>query len=156
MKNNGFTLIETMIYIALFGLIMSGAVVTAYQLLEGGRRNQAAISIQEEGTFLTRKINWALVGASEVNVIATTTLIITRPGLALYTPSQSPLTITASGTIMTLARGTVAPIPLHGDAFAVTNLEFSIEPATGGRPTSTIAHFFVNEKPFTLKTYLRR
>lgn len=156
MRNRGFTLLETIIYIALFGLIMSGAVASAYQLLEGGRRNQAAISIQEEGTFLTRKINWALVGASEIRVPATSTIIITRPSLALRTPSESPLTITASGTIMTLARGGALPMPLNGDAFAVTNLEFSIEPSIGGRPTSTIAHFFVNNKPFTLKTYLRR
>jgi prepilin-type N-terminal cleavage/methylation domain-containing protein len=156
MKNRGFTLLETIIYIALFGLIMAGAVASAWELLEGGRRNQAAISIQEEGAFLTRKINWALVGASEVSVQATSTLIITRPSLALYTPPQSPLTITASGTIMTLARGTSAPMPLHGDAFSVTHLEFSIEPASGGRPTSTIARFLVNDKPFMLKTYLRR
>ncbi len=156
MKNKGFTLLETIIYIALFGIIMSSAVAAAYHLLEGGRRNQSAVAVQEEGAFLSRKINWALVGASAVDVPATNTLVVTRPGLALYTPSQSPVTITASGTVMTLSRGTAAALPLHGDAFAITSLEFSIEPAAGGRPTSTIASFSVNGKPFTLKTYLRR
>jgi type II secretory pathway pseudopilin PulG len=60
MKNRGFTLIEVVLYIGLFGILVGGVIIAAYQLLEGGDRNQVNILIQEEGTFLNRKINWAL------------------------------------------------------------------------------------------------
>ena len=59
---------ETMVYIALFGIIMSGAVVGTYNLLEGGRRNIDSTKIEEEGTFLNRKINWALTSATGASV----------------------------------------------------------------------------------------
>ena len=43
---------ETMIYIALFGILMSGAVIGAYNLLDGGSKNIISTRIQEEGTFI--------------------------------------------------------------------------------------------------------
>ena len=53
----GFTLIEVLVYLALFGLIMSGAVVSAYQMFEASGRNQTRAMIQEEGDFIVAKID---------------------------------------------------------------------------------------------------
>lgn len=153
MKNKGFTLLETMIYIALFGLIMSGSVVTAYQLLEGGRHNQTAITIQEEGTFLSRKINWALLGATDVTVDGTKKILtITRPDLF----AESPLVIESTSTTMTLKRTGAGAMTLSGDFFAITAVSFTKTPAAGGIPASLETKFTVNSKPFIFKTYLRQ
>ena len=55
----GFTLIETIIYIALFSLIMSGTMLTTYQLIsEAGHISSQNIVVQE-GDFVVRKIHWA-------------------------------------------------------------------------------------------------
>lgn len=58
----GVTLIETMVYIALFSIIIGGSVVAAYQILESSGRSQTHALLQEEGDFLIGKINWALSG----------------------------------------------------------------------------------------------
>jgi hypothetical protein len=148
---------ETLIYIGLFSILMSGAVVATYNLLEGGNRNIASVGVQEEGTFLNRKINWALAGASAASVFGGTTLTITRPDLG----AQSPLVITGNGATMTIARGAGGlAIELNSDRFAVSapssGPTFSIQPASGGRPASVTASFVIQGKPFIFRTYLRQ
>ncbi len=143
---------ETLIYIALFGILMSGAVVTTYELLEGGDRNQSSFSIQEEGTFLNRKINWALTGASAVTVTGVNTLTITRPDLGL----QSPLVIVGNGTTITITRGASVAVQLNSDAFTITNVVSSLQPANQGRPPSITTSFLVKDKPFIFRKYLRQ
>lgn len=63
---SGFTLLETIIYIALLGMIMSGALVTSYQLIDGASASDSKATIQEEGNFVLRKINWALTGVQSI------------------------------------------------------------------------------------------
>ena len=144
---------ETMIYIALFGVLMSGAVVGAYNLLEGSDHNIADSRIQEEGTFLNRKINWALSGASNATISGGNSILtITRPDLG----SQSPLVISGTGSIITIARGTGAATQLNSDRFAVTNVEFAYQVSTGGKPPSVSVKFLVADKPFSFRSYLRQ
>lgn len=143
---------ETMIYIALFALLMSGAVIGAYNLLEGSDRNVAATGIQEEGVFLNRKISWALSGATDATVSGGgSTITITRPDLG----AQSPLTITGDGTIVTIARGVGVPVQLNSDRYHVSNLLFSYTAGVNGRPPSVSVNFLIEDKPFNFKTYLR-
>ena len=152
-SDEGFTLMETMIYIALFGILMSGAVVGAYNLLEGSGRNIAATRIQEEGTFLNRKINWALSGATNASVSGGgSTLTITRPDLG----AQSPLVIFGTGSAVTIARGVGAPTQLNSDRFPVKNVVFTYQASVNGRPPSVAINFLVQDKPFSFKGYLRQ
>lgn len=153
----GFTLVETLIYLALFSLLMSGAVVGSYNLLEGGSRNKIAVGIQEEGIFLNRKINWALTNASAVSASSGgTRLTITRPDLG----SQSPLIITGTGTKIILKRGASVPIELNSDRYVVTGPAsgklFSVQSAASGRPPSVTISFEIQGKPFMCRTYVRQ
>jgi len=149
-KQNGFTLIEVIVYIGLFGLLMSGVIVATYQLLDGGSKNQIATSVQEEGLFMYRKINWALSGAAKVTSNASNTLSIVRNDLG----SDSPLVFTAiNNNQMTLKRGTGLPFVLNSDTFDVTEVGFTVSPGSGG-PTSITVAFKVRGKPFLFNTYL--
>ncbi len=59
-NQKGFTLIETIIYIALFAIIIGGGMVAAYQIIQATEASNNHIILQEEANFLLRKINWAL------------------------------------------------------------------------------------------------
>ncbi len=146
----GFTLIEVIIYIALFALLMTGALVATFQLLEGGSRNQKAVAIQEEGTFLYRKINWALSGATGATLIDPQTLSVTRPDLG----SESPLIFASSANYLTLARGSGSPAVLNSDYFKVSDVSFNVT-TLAGVGTSVTALFNVEHIPFVFQTYLR-
>ncbi len=56
----GFTLIEILVYLCLFSILFGGAVVSAYNLIDGNARSQTEIIIQNEGDFLIAKISWEL------------------------------------------------------------------------------------------------
>lgn len=63
----GFTLIETIIYIALLALIMGGTLMVVFNLLESSAKLNTSTTAQEEGNFVLRKLDWALSGASNVS-----------------------------------------------------------------------------------------
>lgn len=151
MTQRGFTLLETIIYLALFSLLMIGVLSTVYELLAGGTHNRASVAIQEEGTFVNRKISWALSGATSVSVPDPKTLTITRPDLG----AQSPLQITESAGQMLISRGGGVPVPLTTSELAVENTNISMVPAQGGVPASINMQYEIKGVPFVFKTYLR-
>lgn len=72
MKNNlkstlGFTLIETLIYIGLLGIILGSFLQTSYQIIESSNRMSEKVFVLEEVNFLLRKIDFLL--SSTVSVM---------------------------------------------------------------------------------------
>ncbi len=66
---SGFTLIELIVYLALFGILFSGAVAGTYSILESSGKNQSRVMMQEEGEFLLAKISWVVSGANTAQVL---------------------------------------------------------------------------------------
>lgn len=89
----GFTLIEVVIYLALFAMLFGGAVLAAYNVIEGSGRNQTRAQLQEEGQFLLAKISWVVSGAQVVNSPAanaqSSILSIVKYGGTSFTVSAS-------------------------------------------------------------------
>lgn len=155
LKNNkGFTMMETLIYIALFGIIMSGAVVGTYNLMEGGNRNIDSTKIEEEGTFINRKLGWALSKATDATVSGggSTIKIFRNDGI--------DVTFSGDGEDITITRtvGGVSGVanPLNNDRFKVTDVHFDFTAGANGRPASISASFSVGQKTFTYKNYIRQ
>lgn len=150
MTTRGFTLLETIMYIALFSLLMTGVLVTVYELLAGGTHNRASVQVQEEGTFVNRKISWALSGATSVEVPDSKTLKInTRPDFA-----QTPIQITESAGQILLSRGGAAPVPLTTSELEVTNTQITMVPEQGGVPASIRVLYEIEGTPFVFQSYL--
>jgi type II secretory pathway pseudopilin PulG len=87
-KHNGFTLIETIIYIGIFALIMSSAVVSIYSIMSNNARNQTKAMVEEEGSFLIGKIDWALIGTKKINSSNGNTLSVTKFDSAIPDPIE--------------------------------------------------------------------
>ena len=142
----GFTLIEAIVYLALFGIIMSGAVITAYQIVESSGRTETRAMVQEEGDFIVGKINWALSGIQSITAPATpipggactvsNTLSVTK-----WDASIGNILITLSAGDVTLGRGGNQPKPLNNSNVTVTNLGFT-HCYTGGINPESIALAF--------------
>ena len=62
----GFTLMETIIYVALLALLMGGTLLAAYQILQSSSATSAHDSAGMEGSFIMRKVAWALGGAQTI------------------------------------------------------------------------------------------
>jgi len=57
---------ESVIYIALFSIIITGTVVSAFELLRGSSAIENKIIVQNEGNFVIRKIESALNDAQSI------------------------------------------------------------------------------------------
>lgn len=64
----GFTLIETLIYIALVGVLLVGVLTIAHSLLTGAERMANASVAQSEAAFMLSKMSAALEIAGEVSI----------------------------------------------------------------------------------------
>ena len=150
MKTKAFTLFETLIYMALFGVLMSSALIAVYDLQRSAEYNRTGIAIQEEGTFINRKLNWMLMGATAVVISNPYTIAITRNDLG----SQSPLHFSIHDNRAYLRRSGNIEVPLTGDEFLVTNMSIQVVPPEAQLPTRIRITYAVNQVPFVYETYL--
>jgi prepilin-type N-terminal cleavage/methylation domain-containing protein len=84
----GFTLIESLVYIILFGIIISGGLVGTQSLAESADRMRAESLLLTEGDFLSSKIELApseirLVGSSLAYATATSTIPLSSPAISV-------------------------------------------------------------------------
>lgn len=158
MNNHGFTLIETVIYIALLALIMGGALLVSLDLIEGSGRTGSNTTLQDEGNFVLRKINWALTGASAINTPASgisATLSVSRyDGLEVR--------VRRTGTTLEMSEdGGANYFFLTTENVSVTGLEFR---RVAGTPPGVIATTTMRNAAtttlgsvdFVIKKYLRK
>lgn len=118
-KKSGFTLIEAVIYMALFGLLIGGAVTSAYNLFEASARGEAHGLLQEEGDFLIAKINWALYGVQAVSTpsIVTGTCSATSTALTVAKWDGSVVTIQQSGSNIVLSTSSTQSVLNNADVW---------------------------------------
>jgi prepilin-type N-terminal cleavage/methylation domain-containing protein len=146
MDKRGFTLLEVIIYIALFGLIIGGAFTAAYNLLEGAQRHYDSVSVQQEGTFINRKLNWELTNAQSVSLSGAHGVHI-EPGDVVFG---------YSGSALTLSRGDGAAVPITSAAHSIADVAFSITAKSGNKPASLRLTYTVDGTPFSFAKYLRQ
>lgn len=154
----GFTLIEVIIYIALFSLLMGSAFTTAYQLIEGTNTLNTKTTVQEEGNFVMRKLNWALTGLdSAVSSIVGGSLPCSQTlRVEKINFIQNPIIISRNSTndSLEIQEGfTVLPITTAN--VAVTCLKFSIIPSVDSGPSGISATTTINGIDFAITKYQR-
>lgn len=157
-KNRGFTLLEVVIYTALFSLLLGIAFVATYQIIDSSGNLNLKITIEEEGNFVMRKINWVFTGLD---------------------PNSTP-TITGSGCAQKLSvkktDSSINPVILRLNNISGKNyIEIkenggSFNPITtanvnpsclkfsllGGSLSGVVATFTLNDTDFSTVKYIRK
>jgi len=149
---NGFTLVELLVYLALFSFLITGVLVGVYQIIDSTDKISGKIFVEQEGNFLLRKINWALTGASSIVVMGSPpSLSINRPDLPA---EQNPLLfgMDDSGSYLQLKRGNGSFAFLNSDNSKITDLQFTHSLS----PESVKASFKINGQQFEITKYLRK
>lgn len=118
----GFTLIETIIYIALLGILMSGAILTAFDLVQSGQSSNTKATLQEEGNFVQRKLAWAL---SDMSVVPATTGSCTQTFTVNKTNyGSNPVTFRLNGSVVQMSENGGAYIALTTANVSASCLKF--------------------------------
>ena len=63
----GFTLVETIIYVALLSIVTSFVMVVFYQLIGSNDQHRNRMEVDSEANFMMQKMVWAIIGASAIN-----------------------------------------------------------------------------------------
>jgi prepilin-type N-terminal cleavage/methylation domain-containing protein len=79
----GFTLIEVVVYLALFSVLMTGCIVSLYTVAQGSAEREEAAAVAQEATFVEQKINWAIVSGQGTSAFALNGTAIMMNGLPL-------------------------------------------------------------------------
>ena len=159
----GFTLVETVIYIALLGVLMVGAVTTAYQLTQHMGNVSDKNTAGEEGNFVLRKLNWVLTGTSTSATITlpspstpyTSSLDLNRADgthvIVRYNANNSSIELSESGGVPSSSY-----TPLTTVNVKVSQLQFHYLAAFGGSPAGIEASTTINGLVFSEKSYVRQ
>jgi len=151
----GFTLLETVIYIALLSIIISAVLGSVYQIIEGSDKINSKINTEAEAHFLLRKIEWALTGISAVNlpVLASTgtTLSVNKVDF-----SGNPLIFDFNSGNVRLSRGGAAPIILNSGNVTIGDVQFHHVASSGFSPEAVGVSFKVNGNPYSTRIYSRK
>jgi len=162
--SDGFTLIETILYIALFAIVIGGGMVASYQIIQATDANYNHIIVQEEANFLFRKIDWALTGATSICSASGSNLAVTKISPTSCSTAANVLVFDLSGSDIRITRGVATPVILNSSSISVSNLLFVKTLGLNGRPDSVAISFTLTttqsgrpaSQSFSMTRYLRK
>ena len=123
--SRAFTLIEAIIYLALFSILMGGAAIAAYNLFDASTKAGTRTMLQGESDFMMAKIDWVLSGIKAVTAPAAgvtgSSLIVAKWDTSL----GDPMTVAINGENLTLTRGTNPTVILNNTNTFVSSVAFN-------------------------------
>ncbi len=161
----GFTLIEVVIYIALLGVLMTGALESAVTLIQTSGSSNGKATVQEEGSFVQRKLLWAMSGMTSVPTVGNNnggnacwqTLRVVKTGAS--NPIVFRHSVSTSSVEVSEDGGTTY-YPITTENVSVSCLKFAITPAANGVPAgvsaTTTMTTTLNNLDFAVTKYVRQ
>jgi len=132
--SRGFTLVETLIYVAIFSMLM-GAIFSFIGTLHTSRtHNQLILEVNDQGSRITRVITSAIHNASAINspnVSSTATILSLE--MASSTINPTVFSVGGDGTLY-ITEGSQDAVPLTNNKVSISNLVFEnySKPVTPG------------------------
>lgn len=151
-KNNGFTLIEVLVYITLVSIMVIVSISTVFTLINNSDGLNQRVVIEDEANFILNKIEWSL---GSVNAIISpapgangSALILTRHNF----PSN-PIAFDLNNENIRMSVAGGSPEILNSDLVSISNLNFVHIAQSGESPEGVTASFSANGRNFSMTIY---
>lgn len=153
-SNRGFTLMEALIYIFLLSILIVGVFAALFNIVQGMELVRGKVTVQEEGNFILRKIDWAL---TDVSVISSP-LAGPPTGTLKVMKGGNQIDIQPNGDKVEIREGGVGSsfLTLSTDNVKVSNLQFQYISPSGGSPAGVTASFTIDGLPFEITKHIRK
>lgn len=161
----GYTLIELLLYVAIVGSLLTGVVAFFGVVVDARVKNQSVTEVNEQGSFALDYVAQTIRNASSITspTIGTTASALT---VVVPTASLSPTIFSLSSGVLQVKEGTAAAVNLTGSkvqvtAFSVKNLSRASTPGlvqislTLNRPTSSAGNSYDYPRTFTTSVAIR-
>lgn len=129
----GFTLIEAVIYLALFSILIDGGVIAAFNLFESAAYDGTYTLLSEESDFMLGKMRWALersyaVASPAFGTVGSMLTVIEHDGTTIE--------FTRMGNDLSMRVNAGPRKPFNAPDVTVSDLEFLHLKATAKQPES--------------------
>jgi len=123
-KNNGISLVETIIYVAIFSMIVTTFVSFSSSMTSSRLHNQMMLEINDQGSSAMKTITQAIRNASAVTspTIGSSDSSLT---LSMYSSPINPTVFSFSSGVLYITEGAGSQIVLTNSKVVVSNLTFS-------------------------------
>lgn len=121
---SGFTLLETVIYIGISGLILVGMIASMYPLLQSTEETAHKVLINNESLFVMRKISWLISNSASIQIPAEGNRANV---LQIKSNSEDIYTVTEKSGSITLSKNTAPILPLTNQRVFIENFSVSRE-----------------------------
>lgn len=159
-KSRGFTLIETILYVGLFGIMFTGIFLSIYPFFTGAEKLSNSIATESEIAFILSKIQFAITDTvtstqGQITIPAegetSNTLSLSYNTNERYIFAEDatnafctpPLTC----SMLTLAEGPHTPLPLNSERVDIKNFTVTHVAPTGNIPRSIEVSFDAHDVP---------
>lgn len=143
---------ELLIYFALIGLTMGIFVTSVYQVIDHSAKLNKQNFIEEEASFILRKIQWSLTGAQAIvlPIAGTSGSMLT---VNKYSYGGNPVTIDLSGGSVRISKGLAAPVALNSANVTVNSLSFTHIAPVGLVPGAVQTTLNLNGQNYSMTMY---
>src|SRR3989344_4238389 len=119
----GFTLIEILLYAAIFVIVVGGMVTYAFAMLSSSQRADTQLEVADNARFMVQKLQRVLQGASSIN-----TPIVGSSGASLSintaTASWNPFVIDVVSGSLRFKKGSAPAVPITNSMVNVSSISF--------------------------------
>jgi type II secretory pathway component PulJ len=126
-----FTLLEVIIYLALFSMIMGGAAVSVFYIFDAADRAHTESVLENESDFILGKIDWMLSSAESITTPIANSSGSTLTIVSLEPTLDDPVSIFLQGSNVSLTHGTHPQAILNSIDVSVTSLTYSHHVGSG-------------------------
>jgi prepilin-type N-terminal cleavage/methylation domain-containing protein len=116
-QQQGFTLIELILYISLLSIFLSGAIIFAWDVIYSREKAHAQRMVNQSASTAMMRIDYEIRNAETITSITPTQLVLSKGG--------STTTFNLNGTTLEISQDGSGPFPLTSNQTKVTNLVFS-------------------------------
>jgi type II secretory pathway pseudopilin PulG len=136
LRTGGFSLVETLIYIAILGFAVVAIVSFSLSMANARSKNYVVQEVQANSRGALNIITQRILAAEEINAGVSTFAL--DPGvlsLQMADPLKNPtvINLSADNGVLQITQGTEGPISLTSDEVNVTNLVFTNLTPQGSR-----------------------
>lgn len=132
-SRSAFSLVETIIYIALFSGLASFVIVVFYQLIGGSEQHKNRVEVDTEANFMMQKMVWAITGAKKINQ-PTGGATSTSLSLNKFNYAENPIVFDMGINNLRLSKASSTPTLIGSSRVFVNQALFEHIPAVQSSP----------------------
>ena len=122
-NQEGFTLIEVLVYAIIFALLVGTMTLFAFSMLNGSTKADMQLEVTDNARFVTQKLQYILHGATSVDspVVGSSAASLS---ITTATTSWNPFVIDVSNGALRFKKGSAAAVPLTDSFVRISSVSF--------------------------------